>query len=141
EGVAGVEFQGLLERALGLLPPVQLVEQLRLAAPGLGVGRVLGQDLVHGPQGGLVLAVGVLLEGLVDLDVDRLAAPLEFLAAAARAGGVGFAGHTGLLFVKAPARGRAWGPGKQTGGPTPPARFVPWSTRRHGLNRTTRQGT
>src|SRR5439155_1679873 len=75
------------------------------AAPGLGVVRVLGQDLVHGAQGGLVLAGGVLLEGLVDLDVDRLAAPLEFLAAAARAGGVGFAGHGGLLFVKAPARG------------------------------------
>jgi hypothetical protein len=37
----------------------------------------------------IVLALGVLLKGLVDIHVDGLAAPLEFLAAAARAGLVG----------------------------------------------------
>ena len=95
EGVMGIDVEGLLQGALGFLGPVHLVQELRLAAPDLRIAGVLRADLLHGPQGGLVLAVGVLLERLVDLDIDGLTAPLELLAAAARAGPVGIERHRG----------------------------------------------
>jgi hypothetical protein len=40
-----------------------------------------------------VLSLGVLLEGMVDGDMDGLAAPFEFLAAAAGAGSIGIDRH------------------------------------------------
>ena len=47
---------------------------------------MLGNHFVHQPQGDFVLTLGVLLKGPIDLDMDGPAAPLEFLAAAARTG-------------------------------------------------------
>src|SRR5262249_45004622 len=92
-----VDLEGLLEGGVGLLGAVVLEEELSLASPGLGVAGMLGEDLVHDAQGGLVLALGVLAEGAVDVHVNGLAAPLELLAAAAGAGGVGIEGHARLL--------------------------------------------
>src|SRR5262249_59073917 len=71
----------------------------RLAAPDLRIAGVLGGHVVHRLQGRLVLTVGVLLERLGDLLVDRLAAPLELLAAAARARRVKVESHYRPSFV------------------------------------------
>jgi hypothetical protein len=93
EGVIRVEVEGLLQGGLGLVRPFEVIKELRLTAVNFRVGGILGKGLVQRREGGLVLAVGVLLEGAVDLLIDRLAAPFEFLAAAAGAGVVRFESH------------------------------------------------
>jgi hypothetical protein len=47
-----------------------------------------------------VLPLGLLAEGAVDFDVNGLTAPLETLAAAARASSVRVERHARLLFLK-----------------------------------------
>src|SRR5262249_42956480 len=124
-GVVGVDVEGLLQGLLGLLDLAVAEQEPGLLAPGLGVAAVGADHLVHGPQGRLVLAVGLLVEGPLDAGVDRLTAPLELLAAAARAGGVGVEGHGD------PSRGAG------SGGPVSGAKGV-W---RHVSNVPGRYGT
>ena len=93
ERVVGADGEGLLQGLLGLVGAVHLEEHLGLTAERLGVGRVLGDYLVQGTQGGVVLAGLVLEDGLGDLGGDGLTAPLEFFAAATRTGGIGVGRH------------------------------------------------
>lgn len=99
KGIFGADIQGFLQGSLGLLDPVVLEEQLGLAAPGFRIAWVSGDHLIHLLQGGLVLAVGILLESPVDFDVDGLTAPLEFFPAAARTGGIGIESHAQARLV------------------------------------------
>ena len=95
----GVELEGLLNGLLGLLRLAGVVEELGVVTPDrrlVGVG--LGQFLDRG-RGGLVLPRAFELERLLDLGVIGSAAPLELLAAAARAGDVGIEGHRWNLVV------------------------------------------
>src|SRR5262249_32083899 len=79
------ELERLFEGLLGLFDLAVVVKQLGPLAPRLGVGGVLLDEVVQKLQRRVVLAVGLLLEGTADGGVDRLTAPLEFFAAAARA--------------------------------------------------------
>jgi hypothetical protein len=58
---------------------------------------MLGDDFVHDPKRRIILSFRLLAKGLVDLDVNRLSAPFEFLTTAARAGGVRIQSHEILL--------------------------------------------
>ena len=98
--IVRIDCKGLLQRILRVVNAIVLIEQLRLTTPGLGVGRMLGRHLIHEPQGGLVLPFLILAKGLVDLHVNRLTAPLEFFAAAARARGVEVDRHSFLLVLR-----------------------------------------
>ena len=49
-----------------------------------------------------------LAKSLIDLDVDRLAAPFEFLAAAARARPIGIKSHVFFLPIGSVKRTRDW---------------------------------
>ena len=93
ERIIRVDVERLLECLFGLVKLAVGREELGLPAPGLGVAGVGRDDPLHGAQGRLVLAVGVLGERAVDLGVDVLTAPLEFFAAAARARGVRVGRH------------------------------------------------
>ena len=74
-----------LEGAFGVLHALHLVQELGLAPPGLRIGGVGGDHLVQSAQGGIVLAVRIELERLLQLGMDGLTAPFEFLATATRA--------------------------------------------------------
>jgi hypothetical protein len=54
---------------------------------------MLSNHVRHDPQSGFVLTFVFLTKSFVDLDVDRLAAPFEFFAAAARTGPVRVESH------------------------------------------------
>ena len=69
---------------VGFIHALVVVKKQSLAPPGFRIARVLLDDVVHHPQRGIVLPFLILLEGLVDLHMDRLTAPLELFAAAAR---------------------------------------------------------
>jgi hypothetical protein len=53
-------------------------------------------QLIHHLEPGFMLAFCILSVGSVDLDVDGLTAPFEFLAAAAWTTGVGVESHSGI---------------------------------------------
>ena len=84
EGILRVDLQSLLQRVFGFLQAAAAVEQQSLATPSFRIGRVRVGYLVHDLESGLVLAVFIQAERLIHGDMDGLAAPLEFLAAAAR---------------------------------------------------------
>ncbi len=88
EGVIRADLEGFFQGGLGLLEALHLIEELGLAAPGFRVVGVGLDHFFHGLQGDLVLAAGVLLKGFFELGVNGLTAPFEFLAAAARTGGI-----------------------------------------------------
>jgi hypothetical protein len=54
---------------------------------------MLLRDVIHDAQRRIMLSFLILVEGPVDLDMDWLAAPLEFLAAAAGARPIGVERH------------------------------------------------
>ncbi len=85
ERVVGIDRERFLQRVLGFVQFAVGSQQLRLAAPRLRILCMFGDGLGHQAEGHLVLALPLLLEGPLDFTVDRFAAPLEFLAAAARA--------------------------------------------------------
>src|SRR5258708_582075 len=91
--IPGIDFVSLLKSRLRFFHLAVLIEQLGLAAPNFWIARMLGHDLVHHLYRRFMLALGVLLEGPVDRLMDGLTAPLEFLAAAARAGSIWVHGH------------------------------------------------
>jgi hypothetical protein len=97
ECVVRVNFERLLQCVLRLVHAVILVEELSLAAPGFRIAGVFGGDFIHHAQGCFMLSLFVLAKSFIDLDVDRLTAPLEFFAAAARTGGVRINDHARLL--------------------------------------------
>src|SRR5262249_28336101 len=96
-GIAGVDLERLLKRGLSFFRFTILVKQLRLAAIRFGIRRILGDDLIHHLEGRLMLALRVLCKGPVNRLMNGLTAPFEFLAAATRAGGVGFQSHETCL--------------------------------------------
>src|SRR5207249_4388034 len=91
--IIGIKLQSLVQSLFGLFDSVVLIEKLSVPAPSFRVVRMLRDDAGHDPQGHVMLAVLVLTKRFVDLDVDRLATPFEFLAAAARARPIGVKSH------------------------------------------------
>jgi hypothetical protein len=100
KSVPGIDGKSLLEGLFRFLDLVVLMEQQGLAAQGFGIGRVLRDYFIHDFQGRLVLSGRVLLEGPIHLEVNGLATPLEFFAAAARAGGIGIERHARGFLVR-----------------------------------------
>lgn len=84
KGVVRIDFKGLGEGGFRFLGLFVLEEKQRLFAPGFRIVGMLGDDLIHETQGRFVLPLLVLAERRGDFLVNRLAAPFEFLAAAAR---------------------------------------------------------
>jgi hypothetical protein len=68
-------------------------QELCLPAPNFRVAGVFADDVRHCPQGNLVLSGVILLESPFNFGVNRLTAPLEFLAASARTGRVRVGAH------------------------------------------------
>ncbi len=92
--VLGIFLEDLAERGLGRLglPLADLHD--RLAGEQPGVSRLLAKPLVEGLDGRLGLPALVKPLRLVGVRLDLVAAPLEFLTAAARARGIRLdAGH------------------------------------------------
>src|SRR5207248_1710697 len=73
-------------------------EQLGPPAPGFGIVRESADHRLYRLKRGFVLPVIVLLKSLVNLGVNVVAAPLEFLAAAAGTGGIWINGHRRAAF-------------------------------------------
>ena len=82
ERVIGHFLECFGEGRLGFVGLLILPKQERLFAPGFGIVGVLGDNFVHNAECGVVLPDLILLKGLGDFLMDRLAAPLELLAAA-----------------------------------------------------------
>ncbi len=93
ERVIGIDFKGLLQGVFSVVGTVGLIEKLSLPAPNFRIPRMLLACFIHDAQRRFVLTFRLLLKRLVDLRVDGLTAPLEFLAAAARARRVGIKCH------------------------------------------------
>ena len=88
EGEGRVQVERLLDGGVGLLGLLGHVQEFGVVAPRLRKLRLLDRQLGHGGEGLVLLAGPEQLLGLLDHAVDRLAAPLERLPAAARARGV-----------------------------------------------------
>jgi hypothetical protein len=97
--IVGIDLERLLQSVLGVINSVVLIEELRLAAPGLGVGGVFTGHLIHQAQSCFMLSFFVLAKSLIDLHVNGLTAPLEFFAAATRTGGIRIDDHACLLVL------------------------------------------
>ena len=81
--IVRIDGERLVEGLFRLIELAVGREQLGMAAPRLRVLGMPGGHLRHHAQGGFVLSLLLLFEGAFDLAVDRLAAPLELLAAPA----------------------------------------------------------
>jgi hypothetical protein len=94
ERVLRINPQCLLEAGFRILHATILVKQLSFATPSFGIGGVLGDDIIHNPHRHVMLPGLLLPEGLIDLHVNRLAAPLKFLTAAAGTKRIGIQNHS-----------------------------------------------